>query len=429
MNTIRIGSVGPDVATWQRAIGVAVVDGVFGPATEAATRAWQVSRGLTADGVVGPKSWASAGVVHPPEASSLPGVKFVQARHFRPASRTAIDLVCIHAMEYPERVQGAEWCADFFRDPHGPKGPIVASAHYSIDADSIVQSVLEKDIAWHAGPVNDYSIGVEHAGYAGQTAEQWRDAYSTAMLERSAELVGGICRRYDIPVRRLDATALRSGERRGICGHLDVTLGLQNGKGHTDPGQHFPWDWYMERVAFHATQPPTTSHVVTPDAALAGAPALDFGAFVDVAHAGITWQVCPIYIAPVWIGEAADLARRAGCELPTPALVDAIWRGADLRLDAAQLVRQHDGTPRTMDSSETHANQSARIERLIAGKSLGQDFRLLAGAFKDVVSSDGKIGIYGWHRADGRPIQPFFAGHALAWRDYSQGLRLVRRRS
>lgn len=124
-------------------------------------------------------------------------MKFVQAKHYRSANRGPGDvtLVVIHSMEYPERVNSAEWCADFFTDPHGPKGPVVASAHYSVDSDSIVQSVHEKDIAWHAGPVNNYAIGVEHAGYAGQTAAQWRDDYSTAMLERSAELVAGICKR------------------------------------------------------------------------------------------------------------------------------------------------------------------------------------------------------------------------------------------
>ncbi len=61
MRTIRRGSSGPDVQTWQRLAG-ATADGVFGPGTEAKTRAWQAAAGLVPDGVVGAKSWRAAGV-------------------------------------------------------------------------------------------------------------------------------------------------------------------------------------------------------------------------------------------------------------------------------------------------------------------------------------------------------------------------------
>lgn len=57
--TIKQGSTGPDVAAWQKIIGVSA-DGKFGPGTAAATRAWQTKHGLTADGAVGPKTWSAA---------------------------------------------------------------------------------------------------------------------------------------------------------------------------------------------------------------------------------------------------------------------------------------------------------------------------------------------------------------------------------
>jgi peptidoglycan hydrolase-like protein with peptidoglycan-binding domain len=59
--TIRQGSKGDAVKTWQNIIGTNA-DGNFGPATVAATKSWQRTHGLSSDGVVGPKTWAAAGV-------------------------------------------------------------------------------------------------------------------------------------------------------------------------------------------------------------------------------------------------------------------------------------------------------------------------------------------------------------------------------
>ncbi len=338
-------------------------------------------------------------------------MKFVPAKNYSKADRKSVELVVIHTAECGESAQAAENVAGFFAGAQAPQ----ASAHYTVDADSITQSVLEKDIAWHAGPVNGFSIGIEHAGYAKQTAEEWDDVYSVEMLARSAELVADICARYGIPVVRLTAEDLKAGKRKGITGHVDVTNGLQGGKGHWDPGPNFPWSEYLDMVRSHL---PTTE--------LPAQVAMLHG-FVEVEHDGVTWMVCAVYAGPIAIGEARTVAESLGCELPSPGLVDAIWRAADLKLDASKLTRQHDGTPATMNSAETHADQAKRIAALVGDRNLGVDFHLLAGAFKDVVMKDGKIGLYGWHKADGSVIQPFYAGHSPAWKDYSQGLRLVRR--
>lgn len=143
--------------------------------------------------------------------------------------------------------------------------------------------------------------------------------------------------------------------------------------------------------------------------------------WVRVEYDGAIFEVAPEYLWPMGIGQAVDAAIRAGCELPTPGLVDAIWQSADLKLDP--LPRVHDGTPRTMASEATYHDQRKRIEAQIAGR----EYALLAGTHKDVVALDGKVGLYGWHRLDGRVIQPFYTGHSAAWVDYSQGLRLCRR--
>lgn len=337
-------------------------------------------------------------------------MKFVQARHFTPASRTAVDLVVIHTAEAHERPQTAENVAAFFAAPWSSR----ASAHYTVDADSAVQSVHEKDVAWHAGPANGYSIGVEHAGFAKQTPAEWGDEYSQAMLERSAALVADVCKRYGIPVRKVSAEDLKAGgaRRRGICGHLDVTNGLTGGRGHWDPGPNFPWADYLARVSAIVEGLPPTAHVEFEPRE---------GEWVEVTCKGQRWLVAPTYMAPVGIAEAIMLARANDAELPFPELVDAIWEAADLKL--SPLPRKHDGTPRTMANPAVYEDQAERIAAQVAGRS----YRLLAGTHKDVVIKDGKVGLYGWHRPDGSVIQPFYAGHAPAWKDFSQALRLVRR--
>lgn len=76
MRTIKIGCKGADVQSWQTflrggqldadgnctaASGDAVIsDGIFGPATDRATKAWQTTKSLPADGIVGPNTWKAA---------------------------------------------------------------------------------------------------------------------------------------------------------------------------------------------------------------------------------------------------------------------------------------------------------------------------------------------------------------------------------
>jgi hypothetical protein len=62
MKTIRLGHMGDEVVRWQLILGVAET-GDFDEETESATKRWQELRGLLPDGVVGPRTWGTAGVV------------------------------------------------------------------------------------------------------------------------------------------------------------------------------------------------------------------------------------------------------------------------------------------------------------------------------------------------------------------------------
>ena len=166
---------------------------------------------------------------------------FVESPNFTAATGRRIDVVVMHTMEIAERKDAAEICARWFATPVSQ-----VSAHYCVDADTVVQCVREKDIAWHARGGNTSSIGVELAGFARQTREDWADAYSTATLGRAAGVVAGSCRRHRIPVRWLVAADLVAG-RRGITGHAEVSKAFGKSD-HWDPGPAFPVQRFLGMV-------------------------------------------------------------------------------------------------------------------------------------------------------------------------------------
>ena len=168
--------------------------------------------------------------------------QFLQARNYTPASRTAVDLVVLHSMENAERPGSAQGVAMWFASKDAPR----ASAHYCVDEGEAIQCVADKDVAWHAPGANHNGIGIEHAGRASQSAADWLDSYSTAMLWRSIDLCAAICRRWHIPAALIGVEGLQAG-RRGITTHALVSLAFRKSS-HTDPGTGFPIAWYVGRV-------------------------------------------------------------------------------------------------------------------------------------------------------------------------------------
>jgi hypothetical protein len=104
------------------------------------------------------------------------------------------------------------------------------SAHYVVSQNGkVAQCVRNEDIAWHAGNwrYNRMSIGIEHAGYAGDP-----DTWTNRMYRSSAKLSAYLSRRYNIPV-----------DRRHFIGHREVP-----GVDKTCPGSHFNWEKYLRLV-------------------------------------------------------------------------------------------------------------------------------------------------------------------------------------
>lgn len=166
-----------------------------------------------------------------------------------------VRLICIHTAECAESSTAAESLAAWVAGPARPK----ASWHFALDEDSVTQSVALDCESWHAGPINPWSVGIELAGRANQTVAQWGDLYSGYELAICSGLVAVLCEVYRIPVRRVSVDELRAGYRagdppRGLVGHVDVTRAISGS--HTDPGPNFPWDAFLQRVAFFAQKAP-----------------------------------------------------------------------------------------------------------------------------------------------------------------------------
>lgn len=175
----------------------------------------------------------------------LDQIPFVQAKHYKavPTGRERRKIV-IHSMEAPELTKTAENVAQYFA-----RGPVVASAHYCIDGDSIVQCVQTRDVAYAAPGANNDGVHLELAGYARQSRQEWEDAYSLAMLRLAAELCGKVLvPKLRIPVEFINADDMkRDMHARGFTTHHEVTLAFRRST-HTDPGPGFPMVEFLAMV-------------------------------------------------------------------------------------------------------------------------------------------------------------------------------------
>jgi N-acetyl-anhydromuramyl-L-alanine amidase AmpD len=120
------------------------------------------------------------------------------------------------------------------------------SAHYVVkeDGSEITQLVRESSKAWHIAATydcsrnastecarngqssNNFTIGIEHGGFASQTT------FPTGQIEASAKLVCDITRDNNIP-----------RDRNHIVGH-----GQLQPWNRVDPGARWPWAHYLDRI-------------------------------------------------------------------------------------------------------------------------------------------------------------------------------------
>ncbi|MEM6588661.1 MAG: hypothetical protein AAF641_09460 [Pseudomonadota bacterium] len=161
------------------------------------------------------------------------------------------------------------------------------------------------------------------------------------------------------------------------------------------------------------------------------------GTTSDGRQANITLCVTPDYLAlgsdrdfvrvPLGLSGASRVAKSFNMVLPTPRMVDAIYRQASVRLTPSPMTP---GPQMTSTSYFMRHNATVEAQRRSAGGTHGN---LISGHKKDVVlttrlaSNRGRVAIYGWHRRNGTPIQPLSTVHGAGYADYSHGIRLVSR--
>lgn len=148
----------------------------------------------------------------------------------------SVSRIVIHGTVSPCERGGARANAHYFQTHR------TGSAHYVVDPGEIIECVPEDVVAYHAPP-NTGSIGIELCDPQTGSASRWGDANHDAMLRRAAGLVRAVAKRWNVPLKRIDAGDLRAG-RHGVCGHADVTAAWHQ-TDHTDPGSGFPWGRFL----------------------------------------------------------------------------------------------------------------------------------------------------------------------------------------
>lgn len=139
------------------------------------------------------------------------------------------------------------------------------SAHAASDSGGVAAPLVSYDrAAWTAGPTgNNRGIHIEMCAFAVMTRAQWLSKNDVVvwvpdlgenrtikspytMVQNTANWARSVANQYGIPLRKLSASEVRSGQA-GICGHAEITLAWGESN-HTDPGQNFPWDVFIEIV-------------------------------------------------------------------------------------------------------------------------------------------------------------------------------------
>jgi len=140
------------------------------------------------------------------------------------------------------------------------------------------------------------------------------------------------------------------------------------------------------------------------------------------------------FLTPVTPLTAQKIADHFNCILPTAKMSDQIYKASEIKYNP-QPIKPSPGMITIKVFADHNDSIIAQRKKYFNDISLTA---LSAGHKKDVVISNSiytnlktkvpkPVVIYGWHKLDGKPIQPLYNGHDEKYADYSHGIRLIKR--
>jgi N-acetyl-anhydromuramyl-L-alanine amidase AmpD len=272
--------------------------------------------------------WATSGIVRALSADYAPAIWRPSPNYGSRPSGTDISMIVIHTCE-----GGYSGCWSWLTNSSAG-----ASAHYVVNeaGTEISQLVAETNRAWHVAAsydcglngsvmcglngqsVNNFSVGIEHGGYASQSS------FPAGQIDASAKLSCDISR---------DRTVVRDSYHIVSHGRLQPAT-------RTDPGPNWPWSTYISKIKSYCGEGsiPTVGLVVDSNNANNDATKAEFvhsANWVVGANAGY-------YGSNYYYANTAAISDPAAFRFYMPAAgtrtIDAWWVGGSNRSTTAPFV-------------------------------------------------------------------------------------------
>lgn len=152
-------------------------------------------------------------------------------------------LIVVHSAETPLRPgYAASIATNWFGNA---ASGVQTSAHFMVDPAETIRMLSDNVVAYHVGPAaNGFTLGIEQAGYARLTRDEWTTPAGLTQLRKVGALIAELAAAHGIPLRWATDDQIRAAARGvpgGVCFHDDIHRVL-GGTTHTDPMPHYPAD-------------------------------------------------------------------------------------------------------------------------------------------------------------------------------------------